>query len=265
MPEAPSIYKQIHPQRIDHFKDIEQSILDSATATLSSSHWHHELYHDAESIFWLIFYWLVRAQPTNSESQEEPILSYVWSQLTGDYSARHFLIQSLASNGIKALHSSLHPVSDLIASLADIINADPLYMPVDDPRSSPEYAHEAFQRTILQYIIDNQDKEFMKLPVKGIRRSETASPNQPLSSTTAQISYLTTPSESRTGSKRASPVPENEQSQSDDHDVRIYFCVSNGIRPLTTTFILQLSARSKRPRRGGGNPQPELFVQDEML
>ncbi len=172
MPEAPLMYKQAHPRRIERFNEIEPFILDSDTATLSSSHWRHELYHDAESIFWLIFYWLTRAQPAKS-SREEPIPLRVWSQFTGNSPARHDLIQSLASKYMQALHSSLHPVSNLIADLASVINADPLYMSEDSPRSSPEYAHEAFQRIILQFLNDNQDKEFMRLKVDGTRRCET--------------------------------------------------------------------------------------------
>ena len=171
MPEAPLMYKQAHPRRIERFDKIKPFILDSDTANLSSSHWRHELCHDAESIFWLIFYWLVRAQPAKS-SQEEPIPSHVWSQFTGDSSARHDLIQSLASKYMQALHSSMHPVSDLIADLARIINADLLYMPEDLPRSLPEYAHEAFQRIILQFLNNNRDKGFMRSKVDATRCCE---------------------------------------------------------------------------------------------
>ncbi|KJA28961.1 hypothetical protein HYPSUDRAFT_51074 [Hypholoma sublateritium FD-334 SS-4] len=56
MPKAPSLYEKAHPQRIVRFKGIEQITLDSSTATLSSTNWRHELYHDAESFFWLILY-----------------------------------------------------------------------------------------------------------------------------------------------------------------------------------------------------------------
>ncbi|KJA28960.1 hypothetical protein HYPSUDRAFT_33424 [Hypholoma sublateritium FD-334 SS-4] len=97
-------------------------------------------------------------------------------------------------------------------------------MPVGDRRSLPDYAHEAFQRTILQFLIDNQDEEFMKLKVEGTRRCEPENPNQPLSNTTAQISYLTTPAQSRTSSKRASPVPENDQNQLDGNDYFAVWC-----------------------------------------
>jgi hypothetical protein len=79
IPEVPSSverYQTCHPDRIKKFpyKPHEYSLIPTEG---TDRQWRHELDHDTESVFWVLFYWLVRAQPENEN--EEPIATYVWA------------------------------------------------------------------------------------------------------------------------------------------------------------------------------------------
>jgi hypothetical protein len=52
----------------------------------STSQCRHELDHDAESVFWLLVYWIVQVQPKGKS--KECIDSAVWGELRGNPDAR---------------------------------------------------------------------------------------------------------------------------------------------------------------------------------
>ena len=122
--------------------------------------WRHELDHDAESVFWLLLYWAVGAQPEGF--QEEPINRVIWSGLTGPATSRNHLVKSELND---ATHSAYERLVPLLDNLAAILAVDRHWLEPPDPRNDPEYLNEAFQRLILRFILDNRGEEFMTYKV----------------------------------------------------------------------------------------------------
>ena len=102
-------------------------------------------------------------QPENYP--EENIDMTSWSALNGDYMKREFLItliRNLPESDSQGLtHSFYNPLLPLIKDLAAILVIDSHWLAESDPRKDPCYITEAFQRLILQFIINNRGKEFM--------------------------------------------------------------------------------------------------------
>jgi hypothetical protein len=126
--------------------------------------WRHELDHDAESIWWLIFYWAITAQPKGEE--KEPINHSAWSTLTGSADERHVLIQGLSAGSLSdGIHSAYELLFPLLCDLASILLVDRHWLDDSEARNKPEYITEAFQRLILQFVLDNGKKPFMEYEV----------------------------------------------------------------------------------------------------
>src|SRR5579863_8702955 len=126
--------------------------------------WKHELDHDTESVFWLLLYWAVCAQP--EQSREEAIDPFTWLSFTERASSRIVLIRARTFDG--STRSFYRPLWPLLEVLSYILNVDRHWPESDlsDPRNDPEYLNEAFQRLILQFILDNRNKEFMKRKIE---------------------------------------------------------------------------------------------------
>jgi hypothetical protein len=124
--------------------------------------WRHELDHDTESVFWLLLYWAIAAQP--EEGEEELIDTGIWGMLMGTANSRANLIgcRSLDS----ATHSLYRPLGPLLKKLARILDVDRHWLEPSDTRNHPGYFNEAFQRLILQFILDNRKEGFMKHKVQ---------------------------------------------------------------------------------------------------
>ena len=73
----------------------------------------------------------------------------------------------------------------LIGDLASFLVVDRCWLPALDPRrNDPEYLNEAFQRSILQFILDNRHEDFMNRTVgTTLRKVEELPQSQALSST----------------------------------------------------------------------------------
>ena len=203
VPTSPQCYAEAHPKRI---KDIpkEMKILvdpfDPRKQTNQSpdDRWRHELDHDVESVFWLLLYWAMVAQPEGAPG--EYLHAPTWTSLLGDFTDRERLVIVLRSGSMpkQLTHSVYGPLWPLIRSLADILLVDGHWIPESNVRKRPEYICEAFQRLILQFIVENRDKEFMTRRVgKSLRQAQGAALFQALP---------TTPSQEMDGSKRASIV-----------------------------------------------------------
>jgi hypothetical protein len=164
IPNSPDVYTTAHPDRVEKFPSLMKPNIDSdVIAENEKNHhggWRHELEHDAESVFWLLLYWAMVAQPESSH--KEKIHAGSWDDLNGNHEARDRLIKSLLSNMSPNLaHSFYDPLRPLIKDLAAILVIDSHWLPASDPRKDRYYITEAFQRLILDFIIKNRDKEFM--------------------------------------------------------------------------------------------------------
>jgi len=112
-------------------------------------------------VFWLLFYWLVSAQPENEE--EQPIGPVFWTCLTGEGMDRVRLLRGGSLAG--ATHSVYKPLWPLLDDLAEILDVDRNWLKSikpSDPRTHPGYRNEAFQRLILQFILNHRNETFMQ-------------------------------------------------------------------------------------------------------
>ena len=164
IPEVPMVsgrYETCHPDRIAKFpyRPRNLSIISTDGA---GPQWKHELDHDTESLFWLLLYWVVGAQPENEE--KELISASFWPRLTGSVDDRIDLLQGRL---IGAIHSVYRPLLPLLQKLADILGVDRHWVESSDPRKDPGYLNEAFRRLILQFILEHRNEKFMQHRVES--------------------------------------------------------------------------------------------------
>jgi len=164
VPSSPERYMQHHPDRIKAFPSKGRLLVESASPDSVDRQWRHELDHDAESVFWLL-YWVVGAQP--AEREKEGIIPGIWANLTGPVRLRTGLLRSLIEEESleEVTHSAFRPLLPLLSNLATFLVVDRHWLDKTEVRSNEQYIPEAFQRLILQFILDNQSEEFMTQPV----------------------------------------------------------------------------------------------------
>ena len=140
-------------------------MVESASPDSVNRQWRHELDHDAESVFWLLLYWVVGAQP--AECKKEDVSAFIWASLTGTVASRTALLRSLSEEeSLEELtHSTFRPLLPLVSNLAAFLVVDRHWLDKTEVRNNEQYIPEAFQRMILQFILDNRCKEFMTQPV----------------------------------------------------------------------------------------------------
>jgi hypothetical protein len=195
VPKCPECYALNHPDRINDFpEDIEILINPRKLNRSQDDGWRHELDHDVESVFWLLLYWALVAQPEGGP--EEYILADAWTSLMGHFKPREELVWRLSEGDPQDIltHSVYEPLCPLISSLAAVIVVDRHWLPESDVRNHPGYTCEAFQRLILEFIISNRNENFMTCRVDdSLRIVQEVAQSQALT---------TTPSELRDGSER---------------------------------------------------------------
>jgi hypothetical protein len=160
VPISPECYMIFHPDCIEKFPDQEMETLQVPKAP--NIKWRHKLDHDTESMFWLLFYWLVGVQPENAE--EQPIDPGIWNDLTANIRGCVHLLQAGTLAG--TTHSVYKPLWPLLNALAEILTVNRNWLKSIKPsdlQTHPAYVNEAFQRLILQFIVDHRDEhhEFM--------------------------------------------------------------------------------------------------------
>jgi hypothetical protein len=167
VPKSPTIYEANHPDRIEKFPLLPE-VSDELSTDNTNLTVRHELDHDTESVFWLLLYWVVGAQPEGKE--DEPVDLYIWTGLTGTVKARVCLLRGDVFD--LATHSAYEPLCPLLRDLAAILDADRhlLPLPLSDPRTDPGYINEAFQRLLLRFILDHRGQEFMDLKARSFSR-----------------------------------------------------------------------------------------------
>jgi hypothetical protein len=161
--------------------------------------WRHELDHDVESVFWLLLYWAMVAQPEGCPG--EYIDSGSWAWMLKDCNHRVILVSSLSSGlpGQNLIHSVYEPMWPLINNLAALLVVDRHWIPESSARKRPDYMCEAFQRLILRFIDSKRSENFMTCRVAdSLRQVEGVPESQALSTTPSQFKE----SERQTQAKR---------------------------------------------------------------
>ena len=161
VPRSPEFYASVHLDRIAKFRIAEEQILRNPERERSP--WRHELEHDAESVFWHFLYWAIVVHPADSDGLPEEIDPVSWASLVGPASSRDDLVGTIAQKGVRTglVHSIYKPLSPLIKNLASTLVVDRQWLAESDVRNDPAYIGEAFQRLILQFMLDHRDEEFM--------------------------------------------------------------------------------------------------------
>jgi hypothetical protein len=188
IPNSPDLYAKAHPDRVQRFPGSEKRIvIDPELVVDNEPHggWRHELEHDTESIFWLLLYWAVVVQPEGCS--KESIDAASWSLLNGNHVSRQIIIKELPKLSSKLIHPFYAQLQPLIEALAAILVVDSHWLPASDPRKDPFYITEAFQRSILEFIIANQNENFMRHRVeKTFRKVHGMQNSNALSSSNIQ-------------------------------------------------------------------------------
>jgi hypothetical protein len=132
---------------------------------------------------------VVKPKTLSKQEAGECIHAASWAGLLGDSNDRHNLIRQLARGPPANLtHSRYKPLQPLISKLAAILVVDRHWLPASDVRNHPEYLNEAFQRSILQFILDNRKAEFMKKDIgPEFRKVAAVAQSQGLSSTRNEV------------------------------------------------------------------------------
>ena len=185
VPRSPGPYTHHHPERVKTFPFKGRLLVESASPDSVNRQWRHELDHDAESVFWLLLYWVVGAQP--AECEKEEINANIWTGLTGEsVKLRTGLLRSLSEEeSLEELtHSAFRPLLPLLSNLAAFLVVDRHWLDKTEVRNHEQYIPEAFQRLILQFILDNRSEEFMTQPVdRRFRQVQVISQNLSLPGT----------------------------------------------------------------------------------
>jgi len=211
VPGAPEPYASHHPDRIQQFPFAPNLLFIpemSSTDDINNRQWRHELDHDTESVFWLILYWAVCVQP--QDGPKEAIDAMIWGGLMGPVESRSNLLKSDFKH---ATHSIYRPLESLLSKLAAILVVDRNWLESSDPRNNAGYANEAFQRLILQFILDHRQDTFMKTKVdRELRHPKRTPQSQSRTDTSSKIlhDYIRdsrsshSPSRPRSKTKRSS-------------------------------------------------------------
>jgi hypothetical protein len=170
VPKSPECYALAHPDRIKKFPVIDEPREMRIRDNQSQGEWRRGLEHDAESVYWLLVYWAMVARPKDLPNEDIKVAD--WAYLL-THRVSLFFSTSLDT------HSVYKPLRPLIRKLTDILVVDRHWLPASDVRNNPEYVNEAFQRLILQFILDNRDADFMEHPVSTTLRQSGKVPPGP--------------------------------------------------------------------------------------
>jgi hypothetical protein len=205
VPISPNVYTRNHPDRIRKFPFEDEKLFKTHSAHNLNRQWRHELDHDAESVFWLIIYWVMTVQPTEGPTTD--IGSGAWGMLHGSIGDRVNLVNglSIATELGGIAHPLYKPLLPLLRDLSRILTVDRYWLDEIETRNDPEYVPEAFQRLVLQFILDNHDEKFMTTKVKiQARQVGVVTKTPSLTATSAQLR------EAEGNRKRPSPEPSKQ-------------------------------------------------------
>ncbi|KAH6904002.1 hypothetical protein BKA70DRAFT_1194062 [Coprinopsis sp. MPI-PUGE-AT-0042] len=204
MPQAHPSYSERFPERCQQFSTVASEVLESDDPRFLEAtflNFRHELYHEAESIFWVMFYWILLAKPASlpqpppqsgSSGACDLVPLYIWAELL-TAGGRNNVIVGGATFSATNLHWAYGKLSTLIASLSKYLKVDPYWFEPTSSRSNPEFVHECFQREILNFLFKHVDEPFMTLKKSKTARVVDEESTTPSLSTTSVASRVALP------------------------------------------------------------------------
>ena len=135
--------------------------------SLQSLSWTHELHHDAESVFWLLVWWAIHLRHKSSSSSKinSVIFGYLTNiDLVAKRDGRMLFLNDLANkqSWLAPEYQGLEPLFQRMASHL----TDDLYWAKygsTQELKEPEFLHEALQRIIFDFLMENKTEDFMNL------------------------------------------------------------------------------------------------------
>lgn len=158
-PEPHERYKTVLPDRWDRFPPTKAQIVNYQLKDKRT--WRHELRHDAESVLWLLVWWAVHAWPVTVRDWDDSryIPHGPYKSLVGDAMARGTYMCVFPKD---ALHQHYCGLLPLLVKLTSQLSGD-YHWAVDGIFTHPDFVHEAFQRHIFEFLVNNKGASFMDL------------------------------------------------------------------------------------------------------
>lgn len=146
------LYKQRYLERMKWFgqNNTEEEVKIPKGSTLSDSKFEHHLRYDAESVFWVLTWWLIRAKPQDDKRSPHIPHPY-WDNLTSEEDSRHDYFISRSQINSDSFHPAYKALYDLWDDMREHLVAD-FDHSKDEMKKHPEYLHEVFQRLILNFF-----------------------------------------------------------------------------------------------------------------
>lgn len=171
-PEPHERYKTVLPDRWDRFPPTKAQIVNYQLKDKRT--WRHELRHDAESVLWLLVWWAVHAWPVTVRDWDDSryIPHGPYKSLVGDAMARGTYMCVFPKD---ALHQHYCGLLPLLVKLTSQLSGD-YHWAVDGIFTHPDFVHEAFQRHIFEFLVNNKGASFMDLQRRNSPRPVAKAP-----------------------------------------------------------------------------------------
>ncbi|KAH9903430.1 hypothetical protein C8Q73DRAFT_52191 [Cubamyces lactineus] len=160
-----TVHGGIPPSRIRH-KELQ--------AKATAMPFYHRWEYDAESIFWTLYSALLRVTPVGFTEKPKDVsavnLSHAWgilqkhiiSNIPRNTDTRTPLLSNDRTVVLTALPPCMAPVGKLLLRIIDHVL--PSYPLMDVLPPHDDHLHEAMERLILQYLVDNRDTPIPLIP-----------------------------------------------------------------------------------------------------
>ncbi|PVF91088.1 hypothetical protein CPB86DRAFT_830744 [Serendipita vermifera] len=152
----------------------------------------HHLRYEAESLFWVLLFWCITAQPCYQPEWANIVYKRFlkliprsdWDSLieVNDRRHSHFIMDFPRT----CLHPAYSSFYMLLKGIMEQLGVDPEFTK-DTLKKEPEYLHEAMQRLIINFLAENINNPFMDLERMDKWR-EQESPSMVAGTTTPQSS-----------------------------------------------------------------------------
>jgi len=134
----------------------------------------HNAFHDAESVFWVIVWFLMRAWPSGTD--DTPSEDYIaWAKIMLDHSigsdgrhARCYLTGTPSFQWEAIVHPGCAKLVDMVVQMCKYVSIRWLQY----PDLSPYHMHEALKRLLFKEIV-RMSKDEDPIPIQGPRRLPT--------------------------------------------------------------------------------------------